>query len=82
VPSDFETAATASGLAVDLAPLKTRWDMLVNDALAEATLQRPPASSSGTAAIPQGKNGLHSGYLGPLLADMQVLARQHPEATW
>ena len=29
-----------------------------------------------------GRHGRHSSYLGYLLAEMQVLARQHPGASW
>jgi ring-1,2-phenylacetyl-CoA epoxidase subunit PaaC len=51
---------------------------LVNDALLEAGLQRPAPD----AALPQGKNGRHSEHLAPLLAEMQSLARAHPQALW
>ncbi|MFN3570414.1 MAG: 1,2-phenylacetyl-CoA epoxidase subunit PaaC [Polaromonas sp.] len=59
--------------------LRTHWDGLVNDALQEAGLSRPPLLQ---AALPQGKNGRHSEHLAPLLAEMQSLARAHPQASW
>ncbi|MDP2819057.1 MAG: 1,2-phenylacetyl-CoA epoxidase subunit PaaC [Polaromonas sp.] len=68
------TPETAAGMAM----LQTRWDELVNDALEEAGLQRPRVM----AKPPQGKNGQHSAHLAPLLADMQSLARAHPQARW
>lgn len=64
--------------AADTALLRTHWDTLVNDALLEAGLQRPSAH----AVLPLGKNGDHSEHLAPLLADMQSLARAHPDALW
>lgn len=59
--------------------LRTHWDELVNDALKEAGLSRPPLLK---AALPQGRSGQHSEHLAPLLADMQSLARTHPQAVW
>jgi ring-1,2-phenylacetyl-CoA epoxidase subunit PaaC len=76
--SAIETTAMPEGLAADAASLQGRWDELVNDALLEAGLQRPAPD----AALPQGKNGRHSEHLAPLLAEMQSLARAHPQALW
>ena len=47
-------------------------------AIAEAGLTVPtvPAARGG------GRAGIHTEFLGPLLAEMQVLARAHPGATW
>ena len=58
--------------------LRAAWDAMVDEALAEATLQRPAAGGY----VPRGKEGLHSEHLGYVLAEMQGLARQHPGATW
>ena len=64
----------------DAAPaLRTHWDELVNHALEEAGLSRPPLLQT---ALPHGKNGRHSEHLAPLLAEMQSLARAHPQARW
>ena len=76
--SSMEAAAVAAGVGVDVAALKSDWDLLVDDALLEATLQRP----KGEGYVTQGKNGLHSEHLGFLLSEMQGLARSHPTATW
>ncbi len=76
--SSMEAAAVATGVGVDVAALKSDWDQLVDDALLEATLQRP----KGEGYVTQGKNGLHSEHLGFLLSEMQGLARSHPTATW
>jgi ring-1,2-phenylacetyl-CoA epoxidase subunit PaaC len=32
--------------------------------------------------VPTGKQGMHSEHLGFVLAEMQSLARAHPQATW
>jgi ring-1,2-phenylacetyl-CoA epoxidase subunit PaaC len=59
--------------------LHTQWDEMVHDALEEAGLSRPPLLQP---ALPHGSQGQHSEHLAPLLADMQSLARAHPQAQW
>jgi ring-1,2-phenylacetyl-CoA epoxidase subunit PaaC len=76
--SEAESAAAAQGTGVLPATLQADWDALVDDALQEATLQRPPAAGYVT----QGKCGRHSEHLGYVLGEMQGLARQHPGASW
>ena len=76
--SALEDEMARSGMGVDMASLRAGWDALVDDALAEATLQRP----SATGYVTQGKNRLHSEHLGYLLTEMQSLARAHPGAQW
>jgi ring-1,2-phenylacetyl-CoA epoxidase subunit PaaC len=78
LPSEMETAASAAGITVPPATLKSTWEECVKIALTEATLHCPPISGH----VPRGKLGLHSEHLGFLLAEMQSLARQHPGATW
>ncbi|RZJ25803.1 MAG: phenylacetate-CoA oxygenase subunit PaaI [Haliea sp.] len=70
---EFWTGADARTQA-----LQAPWNAMVDEALAEATLRRP--ASGGY--IPRGKEGVHSEHLGFLLAEMQGLARQHPDAVW
>ncbi|MGC1172599.1 1,2-phenylacetyl-CoA epoxidase subunit PaaC [Polaromonas sp.] len=74
----IEKIAASENFAMDSATLQGRWDDLVNEALQEAGLQRPAPGSN----LPQGKNGQHSDHLAPLLAEMQSLARAHPDARW
>ncbi len=76
--SPAEGAAVAAHVAVDVWALRPAWDALVNDALAEATLSRPNFHGYVT----EGKVGLHSEHLGFLLAEMQSLARAHPDGHW
>ncbi len=55
---------------------------------AASTRCSPRPSSSGRPAAPRSPpraadvDGSHTEHLGPLLAEMQVLARQHPGASW
>ena len=69
-------AAKATGL--DMASLQNDWNQIVDQALAEATLKRPAAGGF----VPTGKHSVHSEHLGFMLAEMQSLARAHPNATW
>jgi ring-1,2-phenylacetyl-CoA epoxidase subunit PaaC len=78
IGSEAEAAAVKNGSGVDLTQLQADWDALVDDTLDEATLQRPKAQGY----VPQGKHGVHSEHMGFLLAEMQSLARAHPQAVW
>jgi ring-1,2-phenylacetyl-CoA epoxidase subunit PaaC len=73
-----EAQAAAGGAGIDARALREAWDRQVDQALAEATLHRP----EGAGYVPRGKDGIHSEHLGYLLAEMQGLARQHPEGRW
>ncbi|MFB0836807.1 1,2-phenylacetyl-CoA epoxidase subunit PaaC [Arthrobacter sp. E44] len=66
------------GAAVAPSSLREDFDRLVADVLREAELEVPdvPAAPGG------GRQGRHSEYLGYILAEMQVLAREHPGASW
>ena len=77
-PDTVDVAMAASGIAPSLADLQVRWNVLVDETLAAATLIRP-------ADVPHswyGKRGQHTEHLGYLLAEMQSLHRAHPGATW
>jgi ring-1,2-phenylacetyl-CoA epoxidase subunit PaaC len=76
--SDFEHAAQSNGTGVDVATLQADWWLLVKETLAEAQLKTPVCEGF----VPTGKHGVHSEHLGFLLAEMQSLARTHPQATW
>ena len=78
LPDAVDAAMAQAGIAPDLAALKSEWDALVGSVMAEATLKIPAASY----AHKGGKRGIHSEYLGHLLAQMQFLQRAYPGATW
>ena len=54
----------------------------VQDAVADILKQCELSAPTVAMASGGGRRGRHSSYLGYLLAEMQVLARQHPGATW
>ncbi|NDC37897.1 MAG: phenylacetate-CoA oxygenase subunit PaaI [Proteobacteria bacterium] len=71
-------ALVKAGTIPDLSGVRAKWDATVNATLKEAKLTRP----SDSPAIEGGRVGTHSEHLGHLLAEMQVLPRTHPGATW
>ena len=76
--SPMETAVAQAGIGIANASLQAAWNALVDDALAQATLKR----SSADGYVTTGKQGVHSEHLGFVLAEMQSLARAHPQAVW
>ena len=76
--SAMETSAVDAGVGIATASLQAAWNEVVNDTLVQATLRR----SSTDGHVSTGKQGLHSEHLGFVLAEMQSLARVHPEAVW
>lgn len=68
----------AVGVAVDKPPLAQRWHDSVRTGLEDATVAVPtnPYQTNG------GRNGVHTNHLGLMLAEMQVVHRAHPGATW
>ena len=76
--SAHESKALANGTGTDMAALQNDWNQIVDEALQEATLERPADGGF----VPTGKQGVHSEHLGFVLAEMQSLARAHPQATW
>jgi ring-1,2-phenylacetyl-CoA epoxidase subunit PaaC len=76
--SPQEQAALTNGSGLDMVSLQSDWNQIVDEALHEATLVRPAEGGF----VPTGKQGIHSEHMGFVLAEMQSLARAHPQATW
>jgi ring-1,2-phenylacetyl-CoA epoxidase subunit PaaC len=68
----------AAGIVPKMADIKAEWSKTVAAVLEEATLTIPENGWS----YGKGRTGLHSEYLGYILADMQYLQRAYPGATW
>jgi len=67
-----------AGAAPQPSSLREDFDRLTGEVLAEAELEVPNVQPSPGG----GRRGLHSEHLGYILAEMQVLARRHPGASW
>jgi len=66
------------GVAVRPSSLRARFDVVIDALAAETGITFPDADT----ARGGGRRGMHSENLSILLAEMQVLAREHPGATW
>ena len=75
---ELTTRLAETGAAVAPSTLRADFDRLTGEILNEAELEVPdmPAAPGG------GRHGRHSEHLGYLLAEMQVLAREYPGASW
>lgn len=68
-----------AGVAFDLAALKSEWEQMVNEVLAQALLSVPSRVGYRSKG---GFIGIHSEHLGHLLSEMQYLPRAYPDAKW
>ena len=80
--SDEERRLIEAGVAVDPADTRAEVDAVLDEVLAKATLTRPERPFIGTIGGRSGRQGVHTEHLGHALAEMQSLARQHPDTTW
>ncbi|MDP9694943.1 UNVERIFIED_ORG: ring-1,2-phenylacetyl-CoA epoxidase subunit PaaC [Arthrobacter globiformis] len=75
---ELTTRLAEAGAAVEPSSLRADFDRLTGGVFKEAELEVPdvPAAPGG------GRRGQHSEHLGYILAEMQVLALEHPGASW
>lgn len=78
VADAVDAAMVAQGIGVDLPSLKAPWEITVRETFARATLTVP----ADTRTVQGGRKGRHTEALGHLLAEMQILPRSHPGASW
>lgn len=64
--------------AVRPSTLRSPFESVIDTVFAEAGLEAPPVAPSSAG----GRRGVHATPLGHILAEMQVLARRHPGASW
>lgn len=74
----WPAAAALPGIAVDPRGLRDGFEHTVPAMIIRAGLTIPVVAP----AAGGGRDGVHSEALGPMLAEMQVLARAHPGAVW
>ena len=75
---DVDRVVAAQGIGVDPSSLRVPWDLGVRDTFARAKLTIP----TDARVVRGGRWGRHSEALGHMLAEMQILPRSHPGATW
>jgi ring-1,2-phenylacetyl-CoA epoxidase subunit PaaC len=77
-----EVVAALPGAAADPRELRAEVDAVLDTVLAAATLDRPEAAPMAQVAGKSGRDGVHTEAFGYVLAELQSLARAHPDATW
>lgn len=75
---ELDENLSALGIAPNASELKGKWKTHIMDILAEAKLVVPTDAYMQTGS----KKGIHTEYLGYILADMQYLQRAYPDAKW
>lgn len=78
IPAPYEKQACEEGIAPDVSELKEGWMQNLINIFDEAKLPVLPKAFAQTG----GKIGLHTEYLGYILADMQFLQRSYPGNKW
>jgi ring-1,2-phenylacetyl-CoA epoxidase subunit PaaC len=75
---DVDRAVAAAGILPDPVALREPWLEEVDEVLERATLERPDDGWRPEG----GRRGVHTEHLSYVLAEMQVLPRTYPGATW
>lgn len=73
-----EKALVTEGILPDAEALKATWLQTVSAIISDATLEMPTDDFMQSG----GKEGVHTEYLGFILAEMQYLPRAYPDAQW
>ncbi len=74
--------ARLPAVAADPENVRAEVDAVLDTVLATATLDRPAAAPMAAVAGKTGRDGVHTEALGYVLAELQSVARAHPDATW
>jgi ring-1,2-phenylacetyl-CoA epoxidase subunit PaaC len=74
--------ARLPGVAVDGTTLRGEIDVVLDTVLATAGLDRPDTAALAGVGGRTGRDGLHTEAMGYILAELQSVARAHPDATW
>lgn len=67
-----------AGIGVNLAKIKTAWHKNVSEVMDAATLSKPQEDFMQLG----GKKGVHTEYMGYILAEMQYMQRAYPNCEW
>jgi ring-1,2-phenylacetyl-CoA epoxidase subunit PaaC len=78
----IEKAAAEAGVGVDPATVANEIDVVFEQVLAAAAVDRPDARPLAGVHGRTGRDGLHTEALSKMLAEMQVVARAHPSGRW
>ncbi len=76
--TEVDEALLSEGVVPDLSELEPLWRAEMRDLLAEATLEIPEHDHVHTGS----RHGIHTEYLGHILAEMQFMQRAYPGLQW
>ena len=79
---EIEARLASAGVAVEPAQLRTEFDEVLAQVLAAAGLDAPELAPLAGVSGRTGRHGVHTEAMGYLLAELQSVARAHPEASW
>ncbi|OXM73627.1 MULTISPECIES: 1,2-phenylacetyl-CoA epoxidase subunit PaaC [Amycolatopsis] len=82
VPHETESRLAAAGVAVDPAEVRAEFHDVLAQVFAAGSLDRPDAAAKAGVNGQTGRGGRHTEAMGYLLAELQSVARAHPEARW
>jgi ring-1,2-phenylacetyl-CoA epoxidase subunit PaaC len=74
--------ASLHGVAVEARGLRSEVDVVLDTVLTTAGLDRPAAAPLALVRGRGGRDGVHTEAMGYILAELQSVARAHPDATW
>ena len=80
--SPHPVEAALPGVAVDVRTLRAEVDVVLDTVLATAGLTRPDVGALAAVGGRAGRDGLHTEAMGFVLAELQSVARAHPDAQW
>ena len=78
----MEVAAAEAGVGVDPTTVREECQGVLDQVLDACDLARPDVVTREGVRGGKGRHGRHTEALSRLLAEMQVVARAHPEGTW
>jgi ring-1,2-phenylacetyl-CoA epoxidase subunit PaaC len=77
-----ERVVAAQGVGVDPATVADEVDVLLGQVFGVSGVDRPDLRAVGPVSGGTGRDGRHTEAMGRLLAEMQVVARAHPNGRW
>lgn len=81
-PTAEELALADAGVAVDPRAVREEFDQVIAQVLHAAETELPSGPSIGRVGGRAGRAGMHTEWMGYILAETQSVARAHPEGVW
>lgn len=78
----IEASVAEAGIGVDPAEVADEAGVILDQVFAAAGIDRPEAGALAGVRGKKGRDGLHTEALSRMLAEMQVVARAHPQGQW